>query len=147
MLIDFISDTLNDLHETRVLWQVGVVIVCILFSVSFSRAIRRQFPIDPHHTGVRKLGAETFYRIIFPLLLWVSLFLGKVILSKWQHVNLLKLLIPIAGSLALIRFWKKPRCLSDIASYPYCQYCKLWFLSLSRWSWHCGPVRHWKSAC
>ena len=104
MLLDLLSDLFADLHDTKVLWQIGVVVFCALLSAGLSRIFRRRFPANPQRTGVKKLGVETFSRVVLPFSLWLFLYVGKEILSKWQHVHLLSLLIPIFGSLALIRF-------------------------------------------
>ncbi|PRC92073.1 mechanosensitive ion channel family protein [Solimicrobium silvestre] len=104
MLINLLSDFWTDLHETRVWWQIAVVTLCVLASYFISRLLRKRFPIDVSYSPAETLAAQAFSRILFPAILWGFLYLGKLVLLKWQHVYLLSLLIPIFGSLALIRF-------------------------------------------
>ena len=104
MLINLLTDFWTDLHETRVWWQITAVLLCIVLSYLLSLFLRRRFPVNETTRPSEVLAARTFYRIAFPAVLWALLFLGKLVLLKWQHVYLLSLLIPIFGSLALIRF-------------------------------------------
>ncbi len=104
MILDLLIDFWADLHETRVWWQIAVVTLCILVSYVLARIIRKSFPIDPNASASEAQIGFTFGRLIFPSLVWAFLFVAKLLLLKYQHVYLLSLLIPIFGSLALIRF-------------------------------------------
>jgi small-conductance mechanosensitive channel len=104
MLFNLLADFWTDLHETRVWWQIAVVTFCILLSYLFSRFVQRRFPIDPAASPSEAQIAYTFFRLIFPSFVWALLFIAQHVLVKYQHVYLLSLLIPIFGSLALIRF-------------------------------------------
>jgi len=104
MPFNLIADSWTDLHETRVWWQIAVVTLCILLSYVIARSLRARFPVDAHAQASEKEVAQTFLRILFPGLMWGLLFICKILLLKYQHVYLLTLLIPIFGSLALIRF-------------------------------------------
>jgi len=104
MIVDLLTDFWKDLHETRVWWQIAVVTLCIASSYFLSRFIRKRFPVDPNASAAEAQIGYTFARLIFPSLVWAFLFIAKLLLLKYQHVYLLSLLIPIFGSLALIRF-------------------------------------------
>ena len=104
MPINLLADFWTDLHETRVWWQIAVVALCMLLSYLASGFIRRRFPADPHASSAEKQVAHTFLRLMFPSFVWLFLFICKLLMLKYQHVYLLALLIPIFGSLALIRF-------------------------------------------
>ncbi|MET3105218.1 small-conductance mechanosensitive channel [Oxalobacteraceae bacterium GrIS 2.11] len=104
MLFNLLTDFWSDLHETKVWWQIAVVTLCILLSYLTSRFLRQRFPIDPNLSAAETQIAQAFFRLIFPGMVWACLFLAKLLLAKHQHVYLLTLLIPIFGSLALIRF-------------------------------------------
>ena len=104
MLINLLTDFWSDLHETRVWWQVAVVALCVLLTHFVKKILQRRFPIDESNSPEDVYVARSFSRILFPAIFWFLLFIGKLILLKWQHVYLLSLLIPIFGSLALIRF-------------------------------------------
>ncbi|WP_227544755.1 mechanosensitive ion channel family protein [Sapientia aquatica] len=104
MLINLLTDFWSDLHETRVWWQIAVVVLCVLLTHFVKKILQRRFPIDESNSPEDVYAARSFSRILFPAIFWFLLFIGKQILLKWQHVYLLSLLIPIFGSLALIRF-------------------------------------------
>ncbi len=104
MLITLFTDFWSDLHELRVWWQIAGVCVCALLSYLMARLVNRYTQPDDGMSAQEVLTAQTFSRTIFPATFWLLLFIGKLLLHKWQHVYLLSLLIPIVGSLALIRF-------------------------------------------
>lgn len=89
-----------DLREPGILWQVAVLAVCLGAAWVLARASR----LDRVETsGVWKLGVGGLKRILFPLLALALVLIARPILAHWQHVNLLRLAVPLLGSLALIR--------------------------------------------
>ena len=104
MPFNLLSDFWSDINDIRVWWQIAAVVLCVASSFLLSRSIRKRFPIDLTGSGAEIRVSHTFFRMIFPSLLWLFLFLIKLVMVKYQHVYLLSLLIPIIGSLALIRF-------------------------------------------
>jgi small-conductance mechanosensitive channel len=89
-----------DLREPGILWQVAVLAVCIGAAWALARASR----LDRIETsGVWKLGVGGLKRIMFPLLAVALVMMARPILAQWHHVNLLRLAVPLLGSLALIR--------------------------------------------
>ena len=89
-----------DLREPGILWQVAVLAVCTVAAWALARASR----LDRVETsGVWKLGVGGLKRILFPLLVLVLALAVRPLLAQWHHVNLLRLAVPLFGSLALIR--------------------------------------------
>src|SRR3990172_1139625 len=89
-----------DLREPGILWQVAVLAVCIGAAWALARASRFQ---RIEISGVWKLGIGGLKRILFPLLAVALVMVARPILAQWHHVNLLRLAVPLLGSLALIR--------------------------------------------
>ena len=89
-----------DLREPGILWQVAVLALCLGAAWVLARASR----LDRLETsGVWKLGVGGLKRILLPLLALALVLIARPILAHWHHVNLLRLAVPLLGSLALIR--------------------------------------------
>ncbi|AXA94279.1 mechanosensitive ion channel family protein [Massilia sp. YMA4] len=99
-----IDDLLGDLGDPGLMWQVGAIALSILLGWGLSRLLRSWVRGDDTHTGVRRFGMESFGRVVGPLAIVCLLALSQVVLARWHHVNLIKLALPIFGSLAVIRF-------------------------------------------
>ena len=98
-----LSNLFDDVREGNFLGQIAAVLVCVVFAWFISFLLKTAFSkVDPSSASI-KLGMQSFSRVMFPTLIFVFLFLAKVILGKWQHTNLLRLLIPVVASFALIR--------------------------------------------
>jgi len=103
-LTNLFNDLLGDLQDPGLMWQLGAIAVSILAGWGLSRLVRKWLRGDSSRTGVRLFGMESFSRVIGPLAIVCLLALSQVVLERWHHVNLLKLALPIFGSLAVIRF-------------------------------------------
>jgi small-conductance mechanosensitive channel len=89
-----------DLRDPGILWQVAMLALCFGAAWAVARASR----LDRIETsGVWKLGVGGLKRILFPLLALVLVLIARPVLAHWQHVNLLRVAVPLLGSLALIR--------------------------------------------
>ena len=89
-----------DLREPGMLWQVAVLAVCLGTAWALARASR----LDRVETGgVWMLGVGGLKRILFPLLALTLVLIARPVLAQWHHVNLLRLAVPLLGSLALVR--------------------------------------------
>lgn len=89
-----------DLQDPGILWQVAVLVLCVGAAWTFARVSG----LDRIATsGVWNLGVGGLRRILVPLLALVLILIARPILAHWQHVNLLRLAVPLLGSLALIR--------------------------------------------
>ncbi|MFZ6770577.1 mechanosensitive ion channel family protein [Undibacterium sp. Di26W] len=104
LLASLLSDLSNDVGQPDFYWQVGVVLFCVGLAWVLSRTLRRGVTTKETDSDVVKLGVESFTRVLSPALALIFILIAKVILGKWQHTYLLTLLVPIIGSLALIRF-------------------------------------------
>ncbi len=104
MPLNLLTDFWSDIHDISVWWQIVAVAVSVALSFMLSQAFRKRFPVDFTVSGAEIQVAHTFFRMVFPSLLWLLLFLFKLVMARHLHVYLLSLLIPIVGSLALIRF-------------------------------------------
>ena len=103
-----LSDLAEDLREPGILWQAGVIVLCIAIGWGLARFIRQRFlqrtPADDAHGAVRRIGVRSFARVLGPLLILVLLALAKLVLTRNNiHVNLLRLALPLFASFALIR--------------------------------------------
>lgn len=98
-----IDDLLGDLTDPGLMWQVGAIALSILLGWGLSRLLRSWLRGDDSQTGVRRFGMESFGRVVGPLAIVCLLALSQVLLAHWHHINLIKLALPIFGSLAVIR--------------------------------------------
>src|SRR3569623_3358018 len=92
-----------DLQDPSVLWQIGVVAVCIGAGWAAARILRETFVARNMRFRIVRLGMESFARVLSPLFALLLLIIAKPVLAGWQHVHLLQLAIPLVGSFALIR--------------------------------------------
>jgi len=102
MFMSFLIDFWFYLHEAKVWWQIVVIALCLVASRLISRYLCRRFTTDTGFPDV--VSAKLITSIYFPAVLFVLLCIGKLILLTWENDRLLSLLIPIVGSLAVIRF-------------------------------------------
>ena len=91
-----------DLHEPAILWQAGVLALCLIAAWWLARLLQWRAPESSAET--LKHGAAAFRRVIFPLLAMLLLVGGRAGLGHWYSTNLLSVAIPLFGALAGIRF-------------------------------------------
>ncbi|MBJ7311110.1 mechanosensitive ion channel family protein [Rugamonas sp. CCM 8940] len=103
-LANLLTDLLGDLNDPSLLWQLGAIAFCVLLGWGLGRRLSRRVRGGEAHQGAIQFGVESFSRVIVPLVIVVLLALSKLVLAKWHHVNLMKVAIPIFGSLVVIRF-------------------------------------------
>ncbi len=89
-----------DLGRPGILWQIGVLSLCLGVAWVLARALRLD-RVEP--SGAWKLGVGGVKRMVFPLIALALVLLARPLLAQWHHVNLLRLAVPLLGSLALIR--------------------------------------------
>jgi small-conductance mechanosensitive channel len=104
-LSTLLNDLLGDLREPGILWQAGAIIFSILIGWSLARFIRNRYlrQAGEDDGRVRLIGVESFARVLGPLLILGLLATAKFILSHYQHVNVLRVALPLFSSFALIR--------------------------------------------
>lgn len=99
LLIDFWSD----LHDPGLLGQVAALVFCLSVGWAIARVVRHRLTAHDMQLRVVRLGVESFSRVISPLVSLALIAIAKPLLAQYQHVNLLKVAIPLVGSFALIR--------------------------------------------
>jgi small-conductance mechanosensitive channel len=97
---NLLLDVVNDLQQTDIRWQLGILISSLILAWLFMRLIRARVPVQE---GAWKLGMGGVNRLTFPLAALLLVLIGKAILQQWQPVSLLNVAVPLLLSLALIR--------------------------------------------
>ncbi|AKU24172.1 mechanosensitive ion channel [Massilia sp. MB5] len=103
-LTNLLNDLVEDLHNPGLLWQLLAVAASILLGWGLSRWLRARVEQQRAQTNVGRFGVESFSRVVGPLAIVSLLAVSQAVLARWQHVNLIKVALPIFGSLAVIRF-------------------------------------------
>jgi small-conductance mechanosensitive channel len=106
-LSTLLSDLFDDLREPGIIWQVGAIVLCVVLGWVLARLIRARYLQLGAEAGpgatVRRIGVESFARVLSPLLMLALLALARFVMVRYQHVNLLRVALPLFASLALIR--------------------------------------------
>ncbi len=97
-----LRDLWSDLHEPAILWQAGMLALCLLAAWWLARLLQWRAP-DSSAEALKR-GAAAFRRVVFPLLAMLLLIAGRVVLANWHKTNLLSVAIPLFGALAGVRF-------------------------------------------
>lgn len=93
-----------DLHSVKILWQLGVLMVCLAAGWMLSRRYDRrivQTRTSPEDT--QALGMGSLQRLLFPLSSLVLVLIAQSVLRLWQSVHLLRVAIALLLAMALIR--------------------------------------------
>ena len=103
-LSTLLSDFIDDIREPGILWQVGAIVLSIALGWGLARLMRNAYLRQRHgEAGVGRIDAKSFARVLSPVLMIGLLALAKLVLAKYHHVNVLRVALPLLGSLALIR--------------------------------------------
>jgi small-conductance mechanosensitive channel len=104
-ITDLLSDLLDDVRKPGLLWQALAIALSVIVASVISRVVRHYFLSGSvQATGIRRIGVDSFGRVLGPLLVVGLLALSKLVLVNFHyHVNLLKVAFPIFTSLAAIR--------------------------------------------
>ncbi len=103
-LLDFLSDIGDDMRAPGVMWQIGAILACIALGWALARILRAWFARRAQSPAAVNFGVESFARVLSPLIIFLLLTITRYFLAKWQHVHLLKLVVPLVGSLVVVRF-------------------------------------------
>ena len=96
--LQLFRDLFDDLRDPNFVWQVVALAACVGAAWLFAR-----WWIGRHHQeGVGRLK-DAGARLAFPLTAVVLVGIAKLVLQKFIHVNLLRLALPLLGSMALVR--------------------------------------------
>jgi small-conductance mechanosensitive channel len=97
-----LSDLWSDLQQPGILWQVGVLLLCLGLAWWLGRLLQWRAPETS--TEAVKRGAAAARRVAFPLLATLLLLAGRAALAHWHSTHLLAVAIPLFGAMAGIRF-------------------------------------------
>jgi small-conductance mechanosensitive channel len=104
-LSTLLQDLIGDLRDPGILWQVAAIAVSIALGFGLAHLIQRAWlHSDEEQSRIRRIGVESFGRVLGPLLVVACLWLAKQLLAQYHHVNLLRVALPLFLSLAAIRF-------------------------------------------
>jgi small-conductance mechanosensitive channel len=105
-LLNLIEDITGDIRDPSLLWQLAAIIGSVILGFALARLLKKRFGRrDETQTGMLRFGVESFGRVLAPLVVVGLLALARLVLVKYHfHVNLIKVALPIFGSLAVIRF-------------------------------------------
>lgn len=95
--LQLFNDIWADLNDPNFIWQVVALIACLGVAYLIAHWWRGR-----HTEGAGRLG-DAGSRLVFPLSGMVLVGLSRLLLKPFIHVNLLKLALPLLGSLALVR--------------------------------------------
>lgn len=103
-LTDLLQELLEDISNPRILWQALAILGAVVFGLLVARFIRRSWLHEnDSQNAIRRIGVEGFGRVLAPLLITGGVWLAKILLQKHQNVHLLRVALPVFGSMALIR--------------------------------------------
>jgi small-conductance mechanosensitive channel len=97
-----LGDLWTDLHDVNVLWQLGVLLLCLGLAWLAARGFKST-QRGAAGDGPWRVGISSATRLAFPLTALVLVLVARPILGHWQHVNLLSLAVPLLVSLGAIR--------------------------------------------
>lgn len=98
-----LQDLWEDLHSVNILWQVGVLLLCIGIGWSLARRYNRRVRSHAPMDVTQALGIGSLQRLMFPLSTLILIMVGKKILHYWQKTPLLELAATLLLAMALIR--------------------------------------------
>jgi len=99
-----LADLWSDLQQPDVIWQIGVLALCLATAWLFGYIVRSRHPhAEPSATRAAQLGQRGLKRVAFPLSALLLVLVARPLLAQWHHVNLLSLAVPLLLSMAVIR--------------------------------------------
>ena len=102
-LSNLLADLVSDIHKPEILWQAGIIVFCALGGWLLARLVRGAYS-DPNGGSVVHVGVNNFGHVLTPAFIAMLIAIGKLAASHFLgNVNLLKVALPVFGSLALIR--------------------------------------------
>ncbi len=104
LLANLVYDLWGDIHIPGILCQIGAIFVCTALGWGITYFLRKTYKSKKEQfTPVIRFGIGSFVYVLAPFLTLVLLIIAKLILEKWQRINLLQVAIPLMASFALIR--------------------------------------------
>jgi len=104
-LSNLLTDLLTDLRNPGMVWQAGAIVLCVFLGWGLARMIRAAWlQRDEARGRIMRVGVASFAHVLAPLLIVALIALSKLVLAQFfQNVHLLRLALPVFGSLAVIR--------------------------------------------
>jgi small-conductance mechanosensitive channel len=102
---NLLVELVADLQDTRILWQLGALAVCLLVAWIVARVVRWRWtttiPASPDQTLRITIGGVN--RLVFPLTALALVLLARWILKRYQPVHLLEVANALLFSFALVQ--------------------------------------------
>ncbi|UCV16232.1 mechanosensitive ion channel family protein [Quatrionicoccus australiensis] len=95
--LQLFNDLWSDINEPNFIWQVLALIGCLVVAYVIAHWWRSR-----HAEGAGRLS-DAGSRLVFPLTGMILVGAARLALKPFFHVNLLKLALPLLGSMALVR--------------------------------------------
>jgi len=95
--LQLFKDIWEDVNDPNFIWQIVALAVCIAAAGMLASWWQKR-----HQEGAGRLG-DAGSRLAFPLLGMILVGAARLALKPFFHVNLLKLALPLFGSMALVR--------------------------------------------
>ena len=99
---NLLLELLNNLDQTTIVWQLGVLIFSALAAWGISHFTSSRFSKTKR---ISKVGLGGVSRVALPLLVLLFVYGGRAILKNISSVNLLNIVIPLLFALILIRIF------------------------------------------
>ena len=96
-------DLWGDLQNVNVLWQVGVLALCVIIGWLLSRRYNRRVVGKVALDVTQAISVGTAQRLLFPLSTLVLVLIAKGILRHWHSTHLLNAAVALLLAMALIR--------------------------------------------
>ncbi len=97
---NLLEHLLNDSHQTELLWQVALLVICGLISWGLMRWIT---PHLAHEGATWRIGNAAAKRIGLPLIGLLLVATGRELLEQWHEAHLLNIAVPLLGALVIVR--------------------------------------------
>ncbi len=96
-------DLLVELERPDLLLQILVLAACVLTGWFLSRQLMKKFSTRGDQTHLFQVPFDSFQIVLTPLLIVVFMTVAALVLGRWQHAGLLRMLLPLLLSFLLIR--------------------------------------------
>lgn len=97
---NLIEHLLNESHQTELIWQISLLVVCALLGWGLMRLLTVY--LARTHADWR-IGQAALKRLGLPLIGLALVAFGRSILQQWHEVHLLNIVVPLLGALVLVR--------------------------------------------
>ena len=97
---NLIQHLLNESHQLELIWQIGILLACIIVSWGLMRLIT---PHLTHENASWRVGQEAMQRLGQPLIGFILIVLARSVFQEWYQAHLLNIVIPLLGALVLVR--------------------------------------------